>query len=173
MVVPAETLDPPRREDRCRLDRGACAQLLDSYLRRLARQDTLCRRVLGRLAVAFLARDGHHQLGFAKLADYARERLGLSGREFQELARVARRLGELPEIAAALDAGAVSWTQVRLLAAVATSDTEREWLALARGRTVRALAALITVRGGREPPDDDDTVEGEPRVRFSMRCPGR
>jgi len=41
------------------------------------------------------------------------------------------------------------------------------------GRTTRALAALIAARGGREPPDDDETVDGEPRVRFAMRCPGR
>ena len=170
MLVPAEILEPPEYRH---LHRADCAQVLDGYLRRLARQDTACRRVLGRLADAFLWRDGHHKLGFAKLGDYARERLGISGREFQELAHVARRLAELPAIAGAFDEGAVSWTQVRLLVGVATPETQREWLALARGRTTRALAALIAARGGREPPDDDETVEGEPRIRFTMRCPGR
>ena len=170
MLVPAEILEPPEYRH---LHRADCAQVLDGYLRRLARQDTACRRVLGRLADAFLWRDGHHKLGFAKLGDYARERLGISGREFQELAHVARRLAELAAIAAAFDEGAVSWTQVRLLVGVATPETQQEWLALARGRTTRALAALIAARGGREPPDDDETVEGEPRIRFTMRCPGR
>ena len=83
MLVPAEILEPPEYRH---LHRADCAQVLDGYLRRLARQDTACRRILGRLADAFLFRDGHHKLGFAKLGDYARERLGISGRELQELA---------------------------------------------------------------------------------------
>src|SRR5437667_193721 len=169
MLAPADILDPPCRG----AHHTECAGVLDGHLRRLAHQDTACRRVLGCLACAFLSRDGHHKLGFSKLGDYTRERLGISGREFQELAHVARRLAELPAIAAAFDEGAVSWTQVRLLVGVATPETQQEWLALARGRTTRALGALIAARRGREPPDDDETVEGEPRVRFAMRCPGR
>src|SRR2546428_3953360 len=168
-IVPSEVLEPPGRDEYRRLDRPACAQVLDGYLRRLARQDALCRRVLGQLAAAFLGRRGHHKLGFARLGDYARERLGLSGREVQELARVARRLGELPEIAAAFEDGELSWTQARLLVGVATPETERDWIARARGHTVRGLEALLP----RAPIHDDEGVDGEPRIRFAMRCPGR
>ena len=169
MLAPADILDPPGRGSH----HTECAGVLDGHLRRLAHQDTACRRVLGRLACAFLSRDGHHKIGFSKLGDYTRERLGISAREFQELAHVARRLQELPAIAAAFDERTVSWTQVRQLVGVATLETQHEWLALARCRTTRALAALVAVRRGREPPDDDDTVEGELRVRFAMRCPER
>src|SRR5256885_1348479 len=63
--------------------------------------------------------------------------------------------------------------QVGRLVGVATLETQQEGLPLAPGRTTRALAPLVAARRGREPPDDDETVEGEPRVRFTMRCPGR
>src|SRR6266571_4865368 len=129
-VVPAEVLaDTVNRRT---VDRDLCALQLDGYLRRLARQEAVCRRVLGRLARTFLAGRYHHRLGFARLGDYTRERLSLSAREVQELARVAERLETLPAIAAAFSAGDLSWTQTRLLATAATPDSEHEWLALAR-----------------------------------------
>src|SRR5439155_1283951 len=107
----------------------------------------------------------HPRLGFARLSDYTRERLGLSARQVQDLARVAERLESLPAIAAAFAAGDLSWTQTRLLATAATADSEREWLALARDGTVRALEALVV----RLPPDPDERH----RLRFSVRCPRR
>src|SRR5438105_3482797 len=141
-VVPAEVLADT--VDRRTVDRDLCAVQLDGYLRRLARQEAVCRRVLGRLARTFLAGRYHHRLGFARLGDWTRERLGLSARQVQDLARVAERLESLPAIAAAFAAGDLSWTQTRLLATAATPDSEGEWLALARDRTVRALEALDT-----------------------------
>jgi hypothetical protein len=120
--------------------------------------------VLGRLARAFLRRRAHHELGFGRLGDYARERLGLSAREVQSLATVSARLERLPRLRAAFADGLVSRAQVLLLAAVATPDDEAGWLARAEGRTVRALAAAI-----RRPPDEDE----EDEARFRLRCPRR
>src|SRR5439155_12709090 len=77
--------------------------------RRLAGQDARCRMVLGRLARAFLHVRGQQGLGFARLGDYARERLGMSARELQSLARVSARLEGLPEIRRAYENGEVSW----------------------------------------------------------------
>src|SRR6266516_811003 len=162
-VVPAGVLADT--VDRRHVDRDLRALQLDGFLRRLARQEAVCRRVLGRLARTFLAGRYHHRLGFARLGDYTRERLSLSAREVQELARVAERLETLPAIAAAFAAGDLSWTQTRLLATAATPDSEHEWLALARDRTVRALEAL-----GVRPPADPDERH---RLRFSLRCPRR
>src|SRR2546426_8187305 len=107
-VVPAEVLDDT--VDRRTVDRDLCALQLDGFLRRLARQEAACRRVLGRLARTFLAGHYHHRLGFARLGDYTRERLGLSARQVQDLARVAERLGSLRALAAPLAAGGPSWT---------------------------------------------------------------
>src|SRR5437762_1963446 len=137
---------------------------------------------------AFLRWRGQHALGFARLGDFARERLGLSARELQALARVAECLARLAPVAAAFERGELTWTQVRLLAGVATTETAEDWVAFARGRTVRAsaedwvafargrtvraLEGMIAHRTGK-PVEHDDTIEGEPRVHFRLRCPQR
>ena len=86
-IVSSELLAPPLAQERRRLDRSLCAELLDPLLRRLARQEALCRRVLGRLARVFLHRRAHQHLGFVRIDDYARERLGMSGRDHHVLYR--------------------------------------------------------------------------------------
>src|SRR5437879_12129913 len=103
-VVPAEVLADT--VDRRYVDRDLCALQLDGYLRRLARQEAVCRRVLGRLARTFLAGRSHHRLGFARLGHYTRDRLPLSARPVQELAPGAARLHRLaasPPASAAAD----------------------------------------------------------------------
>jgi hypothetical protein len=163
-VVPSELLGRDRRQT----DRDLCAPVVDGYLRRLASQEARCRHVLGRLAVHFLHRRAQQRLGFARVDDYARERLGLSGRELQDLARVAKGLTGLPRIAAAFDAGEISWSHTRTLVGVATAETEDTWLTRARNTTVRAFS----LEAGGE-LDDEDTIDGEPRGRFHLRCPRR
>src|SRR3989449_1256671 len=172
-VVPPELLETPSAQERRRLDRDLCAQLLDRLLRRLARQEALCRRVLGRLAQHFLSKRAHQRLGFVRLDDFARERLGLSGRELQELARVAQRLEALPALARAFTQGALSWSHLRLLVSVATPETEAAWLARARGESVRALEAAIAAARGVPPDPDEHAVDGEAPTRFHLRCPRR
>src|SRR6266404_5803231 len=142
-IVPAELLARPHRDELRRLDRADAALVVDGYLRRLSSQEARCRRVLGTLASDFLRRRAHHALGFVRVDDYTRERLGLSGRELQSAAQVVGGLRELPTLAAAFDEGTLSWTQARLLVAVARPGTEAAWLAIARDRTVRALEAVI------------------------------
>jgi len=154
-IVPTGVLVPPEAHGRGFSPHDS-ALVLDGYLRRLACQNARCRGVLGRLARKFLARRGHHELGFARLGDYARERLGLSARELQSLAAVSAGLDGLPSIRGAFASGDLSWSQARLLVGVATPDTERDWLHRARGRTVRALAACI--REGAARASDEGTA---------------
>src|SRR5438552_2355975 len=107
-IVPPEILTPPDAYSRG-FHRHNGALVIDGWLRRLAGQDARCRMVLGRLARAFLHVRGQQGLGFARLGDYARERLGMSARELQSLARVSARLEGLPEIRRAYENGEVSW----------------------------------------------------------------
>jgi hypothetical protein len=167
-MVPAALLTPPEAYSRG-VDRPDAALVLDGWLRRLARQEALLRLVLGRLARAFLRARGVQACGFARVGDWARERLGLSGREVQSLACVAERLDALPLLRDAFVAGDVSWAQVRLLAAVATPDTQAHWLDVAAGRTVRALEAHVRAARGTVPDDDAAAA----RARFRIRCPSR
>ncbi len=231
-AVPPELLRVPAREETRRVDRWDCAHVLDPWLRRLARQDALARQVAGRLAAAFLRSKGHRLLGFARLGDYTRERLGLGAREMQELARVATRLSALPSLARAFETGRLSWAHVRLLTRVAEPEDAAAWVERAAGCTVRLLAAqlraarraadagdaagsddsaavangpaaIATGAAAADPgpaaaatgpaaaatgpaaaaserngeltadPLDDDTIDGEPPVRFRVACPQR
>ena len=175
----------PRREPAARrnLSRGECAVEIDDYLQRLARQEARCRRELGRFASAFLVQRAHQQLGFARLGDYTNERLGLSAREVQSVAHTVGALERLPLIAASFERGEISWTQLRMLAAVTTAQTEASWLQLARGRTVRALEALLMEAQEAQASavqaviaecnEDGAIVDGEQAVRFRLQCPRR
>ena len=156
------------------LDVDATARLLDERLRKLSRQKSLCRRVLGALAAAFVKLHAHHRLGFARLGDYSRERLGLSVRELQSLARVSNGLDRLLLVGRAFERGEISWSQARLLVTVADDETEQRWLALACGKTVRALAATIREARRRAAVEVDEeegrTIEGELRLPFRVAC---
>src|ERR1043165_4357326 len=103
-LVPAELLVPPDAHSRG-FHRHDAALVIDGYLRRLSSQEAQCRLVLGRLAHVFLRRRAHHALGFARLDDYARERLGWSGRTLESTATVAQRLARLPAGTGAVRAG--------------------------------------------------------------------
>src|SRR5437016_1930558 len=80
-IVPPEILARPDRDELRRLDRADAALVVDGYLRRLTSQEARARRIFGTLASAFLRRRAHHVLGFVRVDDYTRERLGLSSRE--------------------------------------------------------------------------------------------
>ena len=107
----AALLERPWHDELRHLDRGLCAEIVDARLRALARREALARRVLGSVADVFLHRRAHDRLGFVRLNDYARERLGLSARELQSVAKVTADLHRLPALAAAFERGELSWTQ--------------------------------------------------------------
>jgi len=95
--------------------------------------------VLVALAGRLVACRGWERQGYARLGDYARQRLGRSARSLQDWSRVDRALQELPGIAGALVAGTLPWSKVRLLARFVAPGDEARWIDYARGHTVRAL----------------------------------
>ena len=142
-AVPLGLLEPVSDDGMRYLARDLVAGEVDRWLRVLSHQEARCRVVFGRLAAVLLRQQGAQRLGFCRVGDYARECLGLSARELQTAARVVTALAGLPRLAAAFEAGVLSWTQLRILVTVATPATEIHCLDLARGRTVRALEALV------------------------------
>lgn len=187
-----EILEPPWGHARKCLERDLAAEVLDGHLRRLASREGRCRRLVGALACEFRRREGHHRLGFSRLSDYTRERLGISAGELRDFANVAAALRRLPLLAAALERGEISWSKTRLLAAVASAASEARWLAVAREKTVRGLREEIgrAAKAAVEDDDrllrqylpaelldaldrDDDRIDGEPAIRFRIRCPRR
>src|SRR5438876_11948800 len=162
-IVPADVLAADAARG---LAAAECATLLDGYLRRLAPQEARARRVLGTLAHGVLRRRHHHDLGFARLRDYTRERLGLSARELQTLAHVVEGLARLPAIGDAFDSGGITWSQALCLVALATPEDAPFWLLGARIHTVRALEAMVARRARRRIARD--TVDGHPRARVRV-----
>jgi hypothetical protein len=146
----------------------------------LARSGAPLRRALAAIAGRLVATRGWERLGFARLADYARERAGVSERQVQELAHLDEALEALPRIESAFLAGRLSWTQARLLARVATPADEAAWLELAAQLTARALARevrrvdarALEAGGGRKPIPEEGHPEAE-RVGLRLRLSPR
>jgi hypothetical protein len=96
------------------------------------------------LLLAFRA-GAHVRLGYGSFNEYAERLFGYGPRLTQDKLRVAETLEELPDIARELEHGAVTFSAARELTRVATAATEKEWLAAAKGRTVRELEQLVSV----------------------------
>jgi Domain of unknown function (DUF222) len=73
--------------------------------------------------------------GFRSCAEWLSWRVGLDPGAARERVRVARALGELPQLAAALARGELSYAKVRALTRVATPETESRLLAVGRPGT--------------------------------------
>ncbi len=163
-------------------ERRSFARELDAALHGASADEARCREVLGRLAGGFLRRGAHHELGFARLRDYCRERLGISARELETFAGVATKLEGLENTRAAFRRGELSWTHVRLLTATAAPNTEAYWLTVAVRSTVRELEAHLRAHRDAQTPgaaaafaecgEAGPLIENEAAVRFRLACPG-
>ena len=151
----------------------------DGRLRALVSERARARPVLGELALALLEKKGHRELGFRSVGDWARERLGLDARTVREWALVWKRLVELPVLRRAVEAGEVSWTVAGEAARLATPETEAACLETVRGRTVRAVKAMVAEvrraeRAGKEvaggSAEEDEEEEAGERVRVRIAC---
>ena len=131
--------------------------LAHEALSRLARERAAADAEEGRWLVAALRAAAHVHLGFGSFSEYIERLFGYKPRSTQEKLRVAEALEHLPATAAALESGALHWSAVRELTRVAVPDTEREWLEVARGKTVQQLETLVAgqprgARPGSSPP---------------------
>jgi hypothetical protein len=126
------------------------------------------RRALAVLAARLIEAKGYERLGFARLADYGRERPGLSARQLQDLARVHWRLMELPALERALVENRLPWSKVRLLVRVASAADEAAWIERAAPISTRQLEQEVRAAGseGR----GGGKGEEETRVRLTIRC---
>ena len=136
------------------------------------------RRELGCAARAVMRVRAYGRLGFVRLSDYARERLGVSARTLQDAAWLATRLEALPAISSAYDRSELSWAAARAICKVTVASNEEEWLAVARRSTVETLERLVarTHRPDGIPPDPEgepNEIDGEPAVRWRFVCPSR
>jgi hypothetical protein len=138
-------------------------------LTRLARERAAADAEEGRWLVRAFRAAVHAHLGHGSFAEYVERVFGYKPRTTQEKLRVAEALESLPELARALDAGEVGWCAVRELTRVAVAETEGDWLAVARGKTIRQLEELVANKNPGDTPEGPDPRAPRSRVlRFEV-----
>jgi hypothetical protein len=119
---------------------------------------------LARVAAALKSADLARAFGYARLNDYARERLGRSGRWVADLARLHDHLERLPALRAAVtgqDGGPpLHATAAMAVGSVAMDSSVDAWIALARRLTVEGL--LGAIRRGEGPDAGDSQRDPKP-----------
>ena len=164
-------------------ERARFTAKLDLELRVASRGEAAMRRELGCAAREFVRRRAYRRLGFVRLGDYARERLGVSARTVHAAAWLATRLDALPAVSRAYDRSELSWAQARAICTVAIAADEERWLDLARRSSVETLERVVArtrqaddaLPAGvpTDPDGDTDEIDGEPAVRWRFACPAR
>jgi HNH endonuclease len=108
-------------------------------------------------------------LGMVSALDYLERVLGYAPRTAQDRLRVARALGSLPQLTAALTRGELAFSAVRELTRVATPATEASWTAAALGKNLRQIEELVADHRPGDRPDDPPDPEARTHVvRFEL-----
>jgi hypothetical protein len=108
-------------------------------------------------------------LGMVSAIDYMERVLGYAPRTAQDRLRVARALGALPRLEIALAGGELAFSAVRELTRVATPANEAEWIAAARGQSLRQIEDLVADhQPGDGPSDPKDPRARTHVVRFEL-----
>jgi hypothetical protein len=136
----------------------------------LCRERGPLRGALSRIAARLVVDRAWERLGYARLGDYAAERLGLSARWVRCLALAGHAFGWFPGLEDALVSGALGWTKVRLLAALPFREGDQGWIERAAGVTADELSRMIrAVDRGRLEAGVLEVEQPRSR-RFEVRC---
>jgi uncharacterized protein DUF222/Holliday junction resolvase RuvA-like protein/HNH endonuclease len=109
-------------------------------------------------------------LGMVSALDYLERVLGYTPHTARERLRVAKALADLPAIAESFADGELSFSAVREVTRVATSDTDTEWREFAVGKTVREVEDSVASHALGSRPSDPADPTIRPRVlRLELR----
>jgi hypothetical protein len=158
----------PERTDELGEPEGLLA--VDRRLAALCRQRGTLRAVLARIACRLVVVRAWERIGYARLSDYAVERLGLAARSVRSLALVGEAFHAFPRLEEALAAGTLGWTKVRLLASLPADERGAGWIARASRVTAAELSKMVrAVDRGSLDAEDAEEATGRSRV-FEVRC---
>ena len=115
----------------------------------------------------FDEREGWAGDGVCSCAHWLNYRCGIAKSAAREKVRVARALGDLPEISAAFESGALSYSKVRAMTRVATPENEEYLLDIARHGTANQMEQLV--RGYRGVQRDAELREKSRYERRSLK----
>jgi hypothetical protein len=108
-------------------------------------------------------------LGMVSALDYLERVLGYTPHAANERLRVARALGDLPQLESAFAQGELGFSALRELTRVATPETQDAWRDAAAGKNVREIEDLVAGHQRGDHPDDpaDPSARRYP-VRFDL-----
>jgi hypothetical protein len=129
------------------------AALGDEIAEAAAHIDAATHRLLTRIR-EFDECNGWYQAGAVSCAHWLSWRIGLTGGTAREKVRVARALGELPRIDAALGRGEISYSKVRAMTRVATPENEEMLLEMAYASTGAQLEKICRLYRGVQQAED-------------------
>ena len=142
--------------------------------------DGICLRA-GRVAAAqaelllwiaeFDRREGWAGPGMRSCAHWLSWRVGMSLGTARDQVRVARRLEDLPQLAAAFADGRVSYSKVRAITRLAEPDDGIDWVELARSSSAAQLDTLVrgVSRARAHEAAQDDPAQATWRLRTRTR----
>jgi hypothetical protein len=110
------------------------------------------------------------RFGYASLLEYMELEMGYSARAALERLRVANALPQLPQIAAAIEQGDLSFSGARELTRVATQETEQQWLGATAEMNLREVEAAVSGHTrGDLPTDAPDPKLQRKILRYEVR----
>ncbi len=143
---------------------------VDRRLEALCRERGPLRAVLARIARRLVVVRAWERIGYARLSDYAVERLGLSARSVHSLALVGEAFRAFPSLEEALLSGTLGWTKVRLLASLPRGEDEASWIARATQVTAEQLSKMVRAVDRRSLEAGALDEEAGPSRIFEVRC---
>ncbi len=111
------------------------------------------------------------KLGYSTALEYLEDVFGYAPRTAMERLRVAKELGDLPALEAAVRDGELPYSAARELTRVMTPDTEAAWLTSARGKNLRDIEELVAGRKKGDTPDAEKNPELVKRKRVLELSP--
>lgn len=141
---PLDSRSPERavRLDELRRRRREQVRLGDEIARLSAHIQAATYRLL-ELIRAFDGSEGWHAEGFLTCAHWLSWRTGITPGAAREKVRVARALGELPVLSAALERGELSYSVARAITRVASPENEADLVDAARHATAAQMERLV------------------------------
>lgn len=107
--------------------------------------------------------------GCVTMNEYLERVFGFSPRQARDRVLVARRLGDLPVLEAAVNAGELPYSAVRELSRVVLPSTESAWVEHARGKCLREVDDAVSQREPGDMPSDPPRPDSAPmRVSFEV-----
>ena len=113
------------------------------------------------LFAEIMRRKLYRQLGHPTILQYATDALGFSRSKAYEFIRLAESLESLPALKRSVESGKVSWTKAREVVKVATPESEKRWVALARESSRRELEREVARSRAERERAQADPCQGE------------